>query len=96
VEELRDRSIVGTGLSTLRGPHRADATPIGVDLEIFEIFWTRGRALSEERSGPIRLDVRRREVRMLLNRARDGADHLGSKYLGIGSDICGSPKWENR
>jgi hypothetical protein len=45
---------------------------------------------------PTRRDARQREVRMPVNGTRDGADHLGSKYLVIGYDICGSLKWEYR
>jgi hypothetical protein len=94
-ERQRGRTAYKTGLSTLRGPFRAEPTPIRVAPNV-EIFRTRGRALSREESLPTRLEARQKEVRMPLSEARDGADHLGSKYLVIGCDICGSPKWEYR
>jgi hypothetical protein len=94
---VEDRSIDRTKLDCPRSVDRS--VPIHSDrsgLEIFEIFGARGRALRREESLPIRREARWQEVRMPLSGARDGADHLGSKYLVIGGDICDSPKWEYR
>jgi hypothetical protein len=81
VEELLDRSYENwTVHAPWTVPCRFHSDRSG--LEIFEIFWTRGKALSRGESNPIRLEARPREVRMLLSGARDGADHLGREIFG--------------